>query len=155
MLLHERSHHLDSLTSRSGTLESNVNQRPVINTKRQFSRANLLAIRVPKFLSTTKSGLCDAHLQLIHLSHHIVGSLCLRNLTQILVGVPFIYLSHFTFGMHTTLLAIHIAIHTIRVSIITHHHTALSTRFLPYNHICPSRKRGKHGRCSPCNHRDK
>ena len=80
ILLHEICHNLDSLTRRTRTLQTDINQASIIDDTG----------RIGKFGTSAKSCFTDSHLKLIHITNDIVGLACLFNLSEIFTGIPLI-----------------------------------------------------------------
>ena len=131
VLLYELRHDLQGLTGSLGTLEGDINQRTVVDDTCGISH----------FLTASEGGLANSDLPLVGIANHIPGLSSLSNLTQVLVGVPFVHLTHIAWLMLGGGIVIEGHEGAERVCVVGDEDRAVGTGFLTHNKIGTCRKR--------------
>ena len=125
VLLHERSHHVDSLASGLRALQRDVDKATVVDD----------TLGVDQFLTSTESGLGDSELMLVDITHHIIGLRSLGNASQELARIPVIHLAHGTLGMYASGIVAKVTKHAVRVGRIAHDNRPISRCGLTYDKV--------------------
>ena len=108
ILFHQRCHDADGLARCLRALQTDVDERSVVDESR----------RVYHLLTTAIGGLANSDLPLVDVTHHVVGLSSFGNLAQILVGVPLVYLAHVALLMPGSRIMCQIHKGTIGVGIV-------------------------------------
>ena len=107
----QTGHYLDRLTSRAGTLQSQIHQRPIVDNP----------FTINQFFSTFKGRFADCHLPLIDVARHQIGHWSLGNLSVIDARVTVINLAHSSGLMLARLIPIHLVTCSPRVNVVSAH----------------------------------
>ena len=138
VLLYELRHDLQGLTGGLGTLESDVDQRTVVDDTRGIGH----------LLAASEGGLTDGDLPLVGVADNVPRLCSLSDLTQILVGVPFIHLTLITRLMLSGRIVIEGHEGAEGVGVVSHEDRAIGAGFLAHNKI------GTRHRITACDEHD-
>ena len=121
--LGESGHHLYRLARCLRALQSNIDERSIVECTR----------RIHHLLATAKGGLANGHLPFVDVSHHVVGLFRFRYLSVILIRVPVAYVSHRALRVLACREVAEGLKHAVVVGAVGTHHRTIYTGFLSNN----------------------
>ncbi len=120
VVLHEIGHDLDGLAGRACAFERHVDERTVVHDARG----------VGEFLASAPCTLGDGQTMFVHIAYGGVGLGHLRDVAEILSGVPLDYLAHFAGRMLAAGTVIKLAIERMAVGGVCHKHRTVGRGLL-------------------------